>query len=224
MASESTQPTSDEWGEDDLAQIVTASARRALRRFAGYTTIADLTQEAWLHIYSRPAKLEEWKGQGLEGKRRLGNALVNACALYAHKEKAAALGFRLQDLYFYELPTLKYLVALVLANGLDSSADVYADYADREQWLDVCNALNALSEADYQIIWWMYHGDAEGGCGHGAVGAKLGISEDAARKRVNRILRKMQDSVGGENPMPRRARKSNAQALAETRSAWDGEG
>lgn len=225
MASVSVQLTSgEEWSDDDVAQVVLTSARHALRRFKGYTTLDDLVQEAWLHVYSRPAKLEEWKGQGELGKRRLGNALVNACALYGHKEKAAALGFKVQDLFFYGLTTLRHVVPLILENGLRSDASVYADFPDREVWMDVCNALNELSESDYQIIWWMFRGDPEEGCGYATVSGKLGITESGARKRVDRILRRMQTYLGGPNAVPRRTRKSNAQAMAETRSVWDGQG
>lgn len=209
------------WGEDEVSRIVYSAARRIRGRFSSYVELEDMLQEAWLCVYSSK-KLPEWQTQGEAGKGRLTRAIMKACSLHAQQNKAAKLGYRISDLHFYGLPFLRNRIPQVLETlGTDDALDVWFD---RAEWLDVEVGLLSLSDADYQIIWWAFKGDVEEEEGYANVASHLGITHDAARQRVNRILRRMQNALGGENPAPRRKSRSNAAALAEIRTVWEGEG
>jgi len=221
MEAPSADDAPDLWGDDDIAKIVQSAARRARGRFSGYISLEDTIQEGWLAVYTTK-KLAEWQGQGQEGRNRLYRLVLKSCALYGHREKAAKIGYKYGDLFFYGIMVMRKILPAVLDSYEDQ--DPYEDFSDRSLWMDVNVALATLTEAEYQIIWWAFHGDPEESEGYANVAGHLGLSADAARQRVNRILRRMQDTLGGENPAPRRYRRSNAQALAETRSAWEGEG
>ena len=209
---------SEPWGEDDISKLVYSAARQVRGRFSNYAEFEDLLQEAWLAVYTT-SKMADWQEQGDQGKQRLRRHLVKACSLYAQKNKAAKLGYRYADLFFYSPGLLRHMITQVLET---IGTDERFDYLDRALFVDVENALMTLSDSDYQIIWWAFKGDLDEEEGNALVGERLGISTDAARKRVNRVLRRLQDHLGGENPVPRRKSKTNAQALAELRTAWEG--
>lgn len=213
---------SEPWGEDDITRIVYSGARRIRGRFSNYVELDDLIQEAWLCVYSSPKMLAEWQTQGQAGKGRLTRAVMKACALYAQKAKAAKLGYRHTDLFYYGPKLFRHMISLILESL--GQEDAYSSFPDRAIWLDVETALLTLSDSDYQIIWWAFKGDLDEEEGYSNVASHLGLTSDAARQRVNRILRRMQTTLGGENPAPRRKTRSNAQSLAELRAQWEGEG
>jgi DNA-directed RNA polymerase specialized sigma24 family protein len=218
LATENAEP----WGTEDISKIVYSAARRVGGRFRGYVELDDLLQEAWLCVCASDKVLAEWQEQGEAGKGRLTRAVMKACTLYAQKAKAAKLGYRHSDLFYYGPKLFRHMITLILETL--GQEDAYSDFSDRSVWLDVENALLTLSDSDYQIIWWAFKGDLDEEEGYANVASHLGLSNDAARQRVNRILRRMQNTLGGENPSPRRRPRSNAAALAETRNAWEGEG
>lgn len=209
------------WGGDDITKIVYSAARQVRGRFSHYVEFEDLHQEAWLSVYDT-GKLAEWQSQGEPGKGRLRRHVTKSCSLYAQNAKAAKLGYRASDLFYYSLPLFRTMIVRILETlGQD---DAYDAFPDRAVWMDVETALLTLSDSDYQIIWWAFKGDLDEEEGYANVAGHLGLTSDAARQRVNRILRRMQSSLGGENPAPRRRSRSNTQSLAELRAQWDGEG
>lgn len=210
------------WAADTIARTVYSAARQVRGRFHNYVELEDLLQEAWMAVHST-SKLDEWQSQGESGKSRLRRHLLKACSLYAQKNKAAKLGYRHNDLFYYSPGLLRHMISLIL-ESIGDEREIYEGFPDRAVWVDVEGSLLTLSDAEYQIIWWAFKGDLEEEEGYELVGDRLGISPDAARKRVNRILYRIQDQLGGENPAPRRKSKTNAAAMAETRNAWEGEG
>lgn len=207
--------------EHEISKIKSSAARKAAGRFHGYVELADVLQEAELALLASPHKTAEWVATG-DGTR-LYRHVFKACMLYGHKEKAAAIGYRMEDLFFYSKRLLRDMIPAILEAW--SGADGFEwEYPDRTAWVDISEAIAGLSEADYQLIVWAFQGDPEEEDGYALVAAKLAVTRDAARQRVNRVLRRMQDALGGEDPTPRRGKRSNSAALAETRSAWDGEG
>jgi molybdopterin converting factor small subunit len=57
-----------------------------------------------------------------------------------------------------------------------------------------------------------------GGMELGALAEVYGTTEEAMRKRVKRALTKLQDRLGGEQPVWNRRKRSNAQAREEVRN------
>lgn len=210
------------WGEDDISKLVYSAARQVRSRFSSYVELEDLLQEAWAAVLTT-SKLAEWQSQGENGRNRLRRHLLKACSMYAQKNKAAKLGYRHTDLFYYSPHLLRHIISLIL-ESIGDEREIYENFPDRAVWVDVESALLTLTDAEYQIVWWAFKGDLDEEEGYELVGSRLGISADAARKRVNRILRRIQDHLGGENPAPRRKSKTNAAAMAETRNAWEGEG
>lgn len=204
----------------DVDRIKRAAARQARNKFYGYVDLEDMTQEAEAALLSGKAKVTQYMNQG--DKVRLFSMVYKACDRYGQKQKAAAIGYRTEDLFFYSIKVLRNVIPVVLESW-SGDVDARGDVPDTALWLDISEALRGLSEAEYQIIWWAFKGDPDQEAGTQNVADRLGISHSAARGRIDRLLRRIQDSLGGESPHPRRKARSNAASMAETREAWNGE-
>lgn len=203
---------------EEVDKIFYSATRKAAGRFYGFVEREDVWQVAHLVMAEKKRQVAQLVAEG-HGSR-LYSLLFKACMMYGHQEKATALGYKPEDLFFYSVRLLKDMIPAVL-ESFDGKGSFEYEYQDRATWVDISEALRALPASDYQIITWAFKGDP-GSAGIENVARRLSITTDGARKRVNRILYRMRDSLGGENPYPRRHVKSNAAALAEIRNSWDG--
>lgn len=201
--------------DEEIDRALHSAVRSVRNKFYGYVEWEDLKQVAELarletpQKFARLAEAGNYTGVWQEFNRK--------CTQYAHKQKAAALGYRPEDLFFYSKKVLREIIPVILESW--SSGDLYEfEYTDRALWMDVDRALKALTASELQIIRWAFQGDDD------TVAERLGISEGAASMRVSRLLDKIREGLGGENPAPRRRSLSNAASQAMTRNQWDGEG
>lgn len=201
--------------EEDIQKAKQSAVRSVRNKFYGYAEWEDLMQVAELALLETPQKFARMAEAG--NYTGVWQEFNRKCTQYAHKQKAAALGYRPEDLFFYSKKALRELIPVILESW--DSGDLYEfEYSDRAMWVDIDRALKALTGSELQIIRWAFEGDDD------TVAFKLGISEGAASMRVSRLLDKIREGLGGENPAPRRRSLSNAASQALTRNQWDGEG
>lgn len=200
---------------EDLLKAKQSAVRSVRNKFYGYVEGEDLMQVAELALLETPQKFARLAEQG--NYTGVWQEFNRKCAQYAHKQKAAALGYRPEDLFFYSKRVLREIIPVILESW--ASGDLYEfEYSDRALWVDVDRGLRKLSPAELQVVRWAFHGDED------TVAVRLGISESAASMRVSRLLDKIREGLGGQNPAPRRKSLSNAANQATTRNQWDGEG
>lgn len=200
---------------EDVLKAKQSAVRSVRNKFFGYAEWDDLMQVAELALLETPQKFARLSDAG--NYTGVWQEFNRKCTQYAHKQKAAALGYRPEDLFFYSKAVLREIIPVILESW--ESGDLYEfEYTDRALWVDVDRGLRQLSASELQIIRWAFEGDDD------TVADKLGISEGAASMRVSRLLDKIREGLGGENPAPRRRSLSNAASQAMTRNQWDGEG
>jgi hypothetical protein len=200
---------------EDILKAKQSAVRSVRNKFFGYAEWEDLMQVAELALLETPQKFARLSEAG--NYTGVWQEFNRKCTQYAHKQKAAALGYRPEDLFFYSKRVLREIIPVILESW--ESGDLYEfEYTDRALWVDVDRGLRQLSAADLQIIRWAFEGDDD------KVATMLSISENAASMRVSRLLDKIREGLGGENPAPRRRSLSNAASQAMTRNQWDGEG
>jgi hypothetical protein len=200
---------------EDVSSIMQSSAKYVRNRFYGYTELSDVLQVLKLDMLEHPTKYSKLTAKG--SADFLSKEFIRVGSRYAMKDKAAALGFKPEDLFFYSKKALREMIPVILESW--DSGDLYEfEYTDRALWIDIDRALKALSASDLQIIRWAFTDDED------TVAVKLGLTEGAASMRVSRLLDKIREDLGGENPTPRRKSLSNAASQAVTRNQWDGEG
>jgi hypothetical protein len=200
---------------EDILKAKQSAVRSVRNKFYGYAEWEDLMQVAELALLETPQKFARLAEAG--NYTGVWQEFNRKCAQYAQKQKAAALGYRPEDLFFYSKKVLREIIPVILESW--ESGDLYEfEYSDRALWMDVDRGLRTLSPADLQIIRWAFTDDED------TVAVKLGLSAGAASMRVSRLLDKIREGLGGENPAPRRRSLSNAASQAMTRNQWDGEG
>lgn len=200
---------------EDILKAKQSAVRSVRNKFFGYAEWEDLMQVAELALLETPLKFTKLAQAG--NYTGVWQEFNRKCTQYAHKQKAAALGYRPEDLFFYSKKVLREIIPVILESW--ESGDLYEfEYTDRALWVDVDRGLRRLTPAELQIIRWAFEGDDD------TVADRLGISEGAASMRVSRLLDKIREGLGGENPAPRRRSLSNAASQAMTRNQWDGEG
>lgn len=213
---EETSPLTDE----DILKAKQSAVRSVRNRFFGYAEWEDLMQVAELALLETPQKFAKLAQAG--NYTGVWQEFNRKCTQYAHKQKAAALGYRPEDLFFYSKKVLREIIPVILESW--DSGDLYEfEYMDRALWVDVDRALKALTPAELQVIRWAFEKDDDS-VGTSRVASNLGLTVGASAQRVDRLLGKIREGLGGENPAPRRRSLSNAASQAMTRNAWDGEG
>jgi hypothetical protein len=201
--------------EEDILKAKQSAVRSVRNKFFGYAEWEDLMQVAELALLETPQKFAKMADVG--NYTGVWQEFNRKCTQYAHKQKAAALGYRPEDLFFYSKKVLREIIPVILESWV--SGDLYEfEYTDRALWVDVDRALKQMSASDLQIVRWAFTDDED------TVAEKLGLSVGAASMRVSRLLDKIRENLGGENPTPRRRSLSNAASQAMTRNQWDGEG
>jgi hypothetical protein len=199
---------------EEIDRAKYSAVRSTRSKFYGYVEWEDLMQVAELALLETPQKFARLAEEG--NYTGVWQEFNRKCTQYAHKQKAAALGYKPEDLFFYSKRVLREIIPVILESW--ESGDLYEfEYTDRALWVDVDRALKGLSASELQIIRWAFQDDED------TVASRLGISEGAASMRVSRLLDKIREGLGGENPAPRRRSLSNAASQAMTRNQWDGE-
>lgn len=173
-----------------------------------------------------------------KGKAQLLTAMQRWAIAYAKRERAAMLGFNPDDQVAYSKPQLRDMLPLVespeswssfAAEGGDrsggrSTADPAEGGTRLAMYADLRRAWERLTDEERVILRLRYFGASEESWE--ALGELLDVTPDAARKRCERALGKMQRFLSGEvrergGDVARRV-LSNAQAVALQSGYWEG--
>lgn len=169
---------------------------------------ADVRQELWVWFLTHPNKVKTWEALDVkESTRLIARSLRNAAKDYCQKEKAHAVGYRVEDNYYYDRQVVERFLPAVMRG--DSSAPSLKDlgFSNNKQvaseggnWVamvsDIKRALDKLTD-EQRVILYLRFGD---GCDNTTLAKELTISEDAARMRVNRAMNNLMNILGGSRP------------------------
>ena len=169
----------------------------------------DIRQELWVWFLEHPNKVHVWeKFEGKQSVRIIAKSLRNAAKDYCQKEKANAVGYRVEDNYYYDRAMLEDILPAILRGDKTAPVLTGMGYTKTKRmvseggnWFatmaDVQRGVTRLTHEQQSIIYLRF-GD---GCNSNEeLGKELGISEDAARIRVNRALNNLLNFLGGNKP------------------------
>lgn len=174
--------------------------------------VDDVRQELWLWFMEHPNKVKVW--EALDGKQSIkliAKSLRNAAKDYCQKQKAQMGGYRVEDNYYYDKELVEALLPAVIRGDLIAPAIVDLGFISGKKvaseggnWFammaDIEWGLDKLTSEQKSIIFLRY-GD---GCDNKTFAKELGITEDAARMRVNRALNNLINFLGGSKPRKER--------------------
>lgn len=216
---------------DDKIQRIATSLKRQ------YPQVQrdDIVQEMYVWALERQRKIVEYQNKGDDGDKMLHTSLRRAGWAFCAHEKAQIMGYEPEDQFAYSIQILETLIPDVLdreswlpfvsqgeASEVPSQADPAHGNTRLAMLCDVSASLEAGSDADKVLIFRRFiNGET-----YQQMADADGITDEAARRRVMRVLERMQKRLGGPKPPEytgiRRA-MSNAAAQALTRNQEDPE-
>jgi RNA polymerase sigma factor (sigma-70 family) len=180
-------------------------------------SVDDVKQELWVWFYEHPNKVKQWKElDEKETTKLIARSLRNAAHDYCQKEKAQSAGYQVDDNFYYQRELIEVLLPSVLTGDLSIAKT--SDLGDGSRsskspgeggnWMvyliDLQKAYSRLQEQHQRVLQLRYAQNLLGS----DLGAVLGCSPDAARKRVEQALKKLVMELGGFKPYPDRDYKT----------------
>lgn len=211
------------WSEPVLRAVASA-ARRVAKQHNQYVEYEDLQSEGYVWVGAHADKVIEL----VEGKHFgwLDRDLYRHMHKYAMRQRYLKDGTKPGDYYLYSPAVLTELLpeAVIGMPAEASPSDLtgvrankpISERGDKAAMLaDVQQAWLALDADDRTLL--MLKFLTNGGATDQDVGALLGLPQQTVNYRINRVLVRMAEYLGGE-PAPRRKAISNARAQYETRN------
>jgi DNA-directed RNA polymerase specialized sigma24 family protein len=189
----------------DLSRIISYVSAATARAYPQVTR-EDVAQQLQLHAHDNLSRFFDYM-QREDGERIIRSILNQEARKYAIKERAHVTGHSVEDQTWYSPRQIREILP-----------DVF-DYADWQSFqagtsevrvkpvanatgdrlasiIDVKNALEKMLPE--QAAWLKLH--YHHGEGHEALAHRAGISQDAARKRLDRAVYALRDQLGGPRP------------------------
>ena len=174
--------------------------------------VNDIRQELWVWFLEHPNKVKTWEAlDGKQATKLIARSLRNTAKDYCQKEKAARVGYRVEDNYYYDRELVEMLLPAILRGDMVAPALTEMGYQSTKKvaseggnWFamvgDINRGLHKLSTEQYYVLCLRF----EEGNDNATMAKELEISEDAARMRVNRALNNLINYLGGERPVKER--------------------
>jgi RNA polymerase sigma factor (sigma-70 family) len=224
--------------EEIVAKTITRAARKTYRVQRGYVDYEDLMQEGWLWVAENPERVEQWLEDDDTKNHRLAGSLLYGAIRprmhrYAMKQRYLKDGTRPRDYQFYNRAMVEELLPEVLDGmvaGKSSSdmsdAQVRGTRAANEGWereatvADLQSALKSLPLEDRKLL---YNRFADGGVSTEVLATQLQVTQRSVQRRIESVIGKMINHLGGTDPTVRRKARSNSASQVATRRQEAGE-
>lgn len=215
----------------EYENMVNAIAYEYSRKFH-MCDVQDIRQELWVWFLTHPNKVATWNLKDAKDSDKLiARSLRNAAKDYCQREKARAVGYKVEDNYYYDREVVELLLPSVLRRDLNAPAMTELGFTKAKKvaseggnWFammgDIDRSLSRLTQEQLTIIYLRF-GD---GCDNVTLAKELAITEDAARMRVNRAVNNLINFLGGSRPRKERdytEEEMNEQTDADRRSDGD---
>lgn len=169
----------------------------------------DIKQELYGWFLEHPKKLDEWEAIGKkDAKNLLYRSLRNQALDYCQKWKAKSIGYEISDLFYYEpvmveaiLPAVlrkEFTVMPILNLGKTGKPPAPSEGGNMmAMMVEIDNAYSKLSTEDRIVLFLKYAESFD----YAGIASEMELgSEDAARMRHNRAIKKLIIRLGGFRP------------------------
>lgn len=188
--------------------IVTAVASEYHRKF-DMVEYEDIKQSLYEWFAKHPNKLDEWEAIGeKDAKNLIYRSLRNQALDYCQRWKAKTTGYDVSDLYYYEPEVVEALLPAVLRSEYGSTHKLNLGRPGRPSapneggnlqvmMLEIDSAYWKLSKEDRKILFFRHAESMD----YKEIANFLSLgSEDAARMRGNRAVKRLVNKLGGFKP------------------------
>lgn len=169
----------------------------------------DIKQSLYEWFLEHPNKLNDWESIGKkDAKNLIYRSLRNQALDYCQKWKAKSIGYEISDLFYYEAEMIEALLPSVIRGETTEMPKLNLGMPGRPpapseggnmmaMMVEVTHAYSKLSKEDKIVLFYKYAESLD--YANIAELMELG-SEDAARMRHNRAIKKLITRIGGFKP------------------------
>lgn len=178
----------------------------------------DIKQNLYEWFVSHPRKLTEWEALGKKSAQNLlYRSLRNQALDYCQQWKAKSLGYEASDLFFYDADVVESFLPAILLGATDKAPVLNLGMPGKPpapaeggngmaMMAEIKSAYVKLSEEDKYILYLKYANQLP----DAGIATTLGLpSDDAARMRRSRAIKRLINKLGGFRPF------SDEESLAE---------
>ena len=171
--------------------------------------LEDIKQELYEWFLEHPNKLTDWESLGKrDAKNLIYRSLRNQALDYCQKWKAKSIGYEVSDLFYYEPVIVEALLPAVLRGEFSVMPILNLGKTGRPpapseggnmmaMMVEINSAYNKLSKEDKVVLFFKYAESLD----YAAIATEMKLgSEDAARMRHNRAVKKLITRIGGFRP------------------------
>ena len=169
----------------------------------------DIKQSLYEWFVSHPRKLSEWEALGArDAKNLLYRSLRNQALDYCQLWKAKSLGYETSDLFYYEPAIIEALLPAILMKQTSDAPQVNLGMPGRPpapaeggnllaMMAEIRSGYDKLSVTDRQVLFYRYAESLD----FVDIAKEMNLgTDDAARMRHNRAIKKLITRIGGFRP------------------------
>ena len=169
----------------------------------------DIKQSLYQWFLEHPNKLNEWEAIGpKDAKNLIYRSLRNQALDYCQKWKAKSVGYEVSDLFYYEPVVVEALLPAVLRGEFSVMPILNLGKTGRPpapseggnmmaMMVEIDKAYSKLNKDDKVVLFYKYAESLD----YGDIAKEMELgSEDAARMRHNRAVKKLITRIGGFRP------------------------
>jgi len=198
-----------DWNRIEPWDYIVVGVASEYHRKYDMVELEDIKQSLYQWFLEHPNKLDDWEAIGhKDAKNLIYRSLRNQALDYCQKWKAKTVGYETSDLFYYESDMVEALLPAVLRGEFGVSHKLNLAGPSRPpapaeggnmmaMMVEVDAAYHKLSIEDRTVLFYKYAESLD----YGAIAAEMKLgSEDAARMRHNRAIRKLVIRLGGFKP------------------------
>lgn len=197
------------WGRIEKWDYIVVAVAAEYHRKYDMVELEDIKQSLYKWFLEHPNKLNEWEAIGeKDAKNLIYRCLRNDALDYCLEWKAKSVGYETSDVFFYESDIIEALLPSVLRGefGVSHKLNLVGPSkppAPAEggnmmvMMIEIDKAYRKLSTEDRTVLFYRYAESMD----YGDVATEMNLgSEDAARMRHNRAVKKLITRIGGFRP------------------------
>lgn len=198
-----------EWKRIEKWDYIVIAVASEYHRKYNMVELEDIKQSLYKWFLEHPNKLNEWETIGeKDAKNLIYRCLRNDALDYCLEWKAKSTGYETSDVFFYEADIIEALLPSVLRGefGVSHKLNLVGPSkppAPAEggnmmvMMIEIDKAYRKLSTEDRTVLFYRYAESMD----YGDVATEMNLgSEDAARMRHNRAVKKLITRIGGFRP------------------------
>jgi len=197
------------WGRIEKWDYIVVAVAAEYHKKYDMVELDDIKQSLYKWFLEHPNKLDEWESIGnKDAKNLIYRSLRNDALDYCLEWKAKSVGYETSDVFFYEADIIEALLPSVLRGefGVSHKLNLVGPSkppAPAEggnmmvMMIEIDKAYRKLSTEDRTVLFYRYAESMD----YGDVATEMNLgSEDAARMRHNRAVKKLITRIGGFRP------------------------